>query len=155
MERAHNSVIHTMYVLTGEYSEDSFYAPPQTFYQNVTRHDYVNVHAKPVQDFKKEINKINSRWRGFANFSKFSQSPTLTVTVKKKKNNSERYFQFIRISIDPSWNPDMWKGSLSLTHTPVSSVLPLVSLKEVEWLPACLYFLNLSQHSDTNFLKKG
>lgn len=31
-----------------------------------------------------------------------------------------------------------------VTVLPVSSDLPLASLKEFEWLPACLYFLNLS-----------
>lgn len=31
---------------------------------------------------------------------------------------------------------------------PVSSDLPLVSLKELEWLPACLYFLNLSMNNN-------
>ena len=44
----------------------------------------------------------------------------------------------------------------TLIDLPVSSDLPLVSLKELEWLPACLYFLNLSmtrqalQHTSTN-----
>ena len=36
------------------------------------------------------------------------------------------------------------QNNAHLTRLPVSSDLPLVSLKEFEWLPACLYFLNLS-----------
>lgn len=45
--------------------------------------------------------------------------------------------------------------SLNTDVLPVSSERPLVSLKELEWLPACLYFLNLSiKIHQSSFLNK-
>lgn len=47
------------------------------------------------------------------------------------------------------------KRSLNTDVLPVSSERPLVSLKELEWLPACLYFLNLSiKIHQSSFLNK-
>lgn len=43
-----------------------------------------------------------------------------------------------------SWFPSLWRFPMTLRNAlPTSSVRPLDKRKELEWLPACLYFLNL------------